>query len=125
MRITFVCESCRSELTVASHFAGRAILCPRCRQKTRIPATSAVSETPSSGEAEPLSPGSTARESANAFVKFCADFAPNPFAFSVRLDAFASSDGDAEDAALGAETSASKTPSVNELIATLLDEENR
>lgn len=123
MRITFVCESCRSELTVASHFAGRTILCPRCRQKTRIPATSAASEdSPKSQSPRPS--GSVARESSHAFVKFCADLAPNPFAFSVRLETFASP-ADAEDDAPGAETSASKTPSVNELIATLLDEENR
>ncbi len=116
MRITFFCESCRSKLTVASHFAGRTILCPRCRKKTLIPSSSVSSVASSAPE--------TAPDSSNAFVKPCADFAPNPFAFSVRLETFAPPNGGEEDAS-PLETSASKTPSVNELIATLLDEENR
>ncbi|MBQ7029703.1 MAG: hypothetical protein IJN32_05615 [Thermoguttaceae bacterium] len=119
MRITFLCDSCRSELTVASHFAGRAILCPRCRRKTRIPATNAASDV----ESQPSD--ARVREASNAFVKLCANFAPNPFAFSVRLETFASSDGEAAETASDVETSASKTPSVHELIATLLDEDNR
>lgn len=122
MRITFRCESCRSEMTVASHFAGRTILCPRCRRKTRIPAANA---SPEAAASPPDSQPSEARESSNAFVKPCADFAPNPFAFSVRLDAFVSSRRDGEESASAVGPAASKTPSVNELIATLLDEDNR
>lgn len=124
MRITFRCESCRSELTVASHFAGRTILCPRCRKKTRIPAANAASEnasTPGDSQASDAPAG----ESTQVFAKPCANFAPNPFAFSVRLETFAPANGDAEEDASNAATSASKTPSVNELIATLLDEESR
>ena len=124
MRITFRCEACRSELTVASHFAGRTILCPRCRRKTRIPTANAASEAASSPGASQSSDVPVS-ESANAFVKLCANFAPNPFAFSVRLETFATSHGDAENDASNAENAVSKTPSVNELIATLLDEENR
>jgi hypothetical protein len=124
MRITFLCDSCRSEFTVASHFAGRTILCPRCRRKTRIPAAPSSPEaSPSSGASPPS--GAPVRESSNAFAKPCADFAPNPFAFSVRLETFASPRRDGEERAPAAGTAASKTPSVNELIATLLDEENR
>ena len=123
MRITFVCESCRSELTVASHLAGRTILCPRCRKKTRIPSAQSASSSPSSSADASSAPVQLARESTNAFVKPCADFAPNPFAFSVRLETFAPANGDEE--VRDVETSASKTPSVNELIATLLDENER
>ncbi|MBQ9800484.1 MAG: hypothetical protein IJO40_11200 [Thermoguttaceae bacterium] len=124
MRITFLCASCRSELTVASHFAGRTILCPRCRRKTRIPTANAAPETTASPADSPTS-ASLVRESSNVFAKPCADFAPNPFAFSVRLETFAPQDGGEENASSAAETTASKTPSVNELIATLLEEENR
>ena len=124
MRITFRCESCRSELTVAAHFAGRTILCPRCRQKTRIPAANAAPASATASADSPTS-ASPAGEPTPAFAKLCANFAPNPFAFSVRLETFAPSNGDAEENASNAATSASKPPSVNELIATLLDEESR
>ena len=123
MRLTFFCESCRSELTVVPRLAGRTILCPRCRRKTRIPASNSASESPLVADA-PTLPGSFARESTNAFIKPCADFASNPFAFSVRLEAFVPSNNDGDTETSNVETSASKTPSVNELIATLLDEEN-
>ncbi|MBR4834611.1 MAG: hypothetical protein IKU86_09840 [Thermoguttaceae bacterium] len=118
MKITFFCDSCRSELTVASSFIGRTILCPRCRRKTQIPATSVPEPPPT--RSEPV-------ESSSSFVKICADAAPNPFAFSVRLDLFVDendasvADGGAPDDA----ANASKTPSVDELIAPLRDEENR
>ena len=124
MRVTFRCESCRSDLTVASHFAGRTILCPRCRQKTRIPAKSAAPDASAASDIAQSS-GRPVNESANAFHKPAADFAPNPFAFSVRLETFVSANGDAEDDAPNAENAGSNTPSVNELIAELLDEENR
>ena len=121
MKITFSCESCRSELTVASHFAGRTILCPRCRRKTRIPSVDAASQAAPSPDGSQSQVGSTGRESSNVFAKLCADFAPNPFAFSVRLETFAPENG-GEENATSSETPASKTPSVNELIATLLEE---
>ncbi len=119
MKITFFCDSCRSELTVASSFIGRTILCPRCRRKTQIPASSAVEAPPSR---PPLG------DSSSSFVKICADAAPNPFAFSVRLDLFAVEDETAaaeNGLAFDDATNVSKTPSVDELIATVFDEENR
>ncbi|MBR2003444.1 MAG: hypothetical protein IJ991_04600 [Thermoguttaceae bacterium] len=120
MKITFVCDSCRSELTVASRLAGRVVLCPRCRQKTSIPSQSAASTSDVS-----LEPSSVdAFEASRSHAKPCADFVPNPFAFTVRLETFVPTNADdsfdeTPDAVV------SKTPSVNELIATLLDEENR
>ncbi|MBQ2789293.1 MAG: hypothetical protein IJE97_06620, partial [Thermoguttaceae bacterium] len=106
----------------ASHFAGRVILCPRCRQKTHIPS---ADSTPEPSPDEPRTPSNAPRESSNAFAKLCVDFAPNPFAFSVRLEEFAPPRyDDAEENRSTSDASSSKTPSVNELIATLL-EENR
>lgn len=121
MKITFFCESCRSELTVASHFSGRTILCPRCRQKTQIQAANASADAAAPSDGATSAPN--VRDSANVAAKPCADFTPNPFAFSVRLETFAPQDGGEEDAST-VESPVSKTPSVNELIATLLDEEN-
>ncbi|MBQ7815418.1 MAG: hypothetical protein IJ387_13120 [Thermoguttaceae bacterium] len=114
MKITFVCDSCRSELTVASRLAGRVVLCPRCQQRTSIPSQSVASTFDASSEAS-RSP---------SFVKPCADFAPNPFAFSVRLETFVPANA-GDDTFAETTAAVSKTPSVHELIATLLDEEDR
>ncbi len=112
MKITFPCDSCRSELTVASDFIGRTILCPRCRRKTQIPAASVSEASTSRPESAEVS---------SAFVKISADSAPNPFAFSVRLDLF----DNESDVPPETEAPASKTPSVDELIATVFDEDDR
>lgn len=123
MKITFVCDSCRSELTVASRLAGRVVLCPRCRQKTSIPTQSVAAASAVSSESASAGASETSRSP--SFVKPCADFVPNPFAFSVRLETFAPAN--AGDDAFGEtpEAALSKTPSVHELIATLLDEDER
>lgn len=123
MKITFVCDSCRSELTVASRLAGRVVLCPRCRQKTLIPAQSDASTSAVSSESASSRASETPRSP--SFAKPCADFVPNPFAFSVRLETFAPANVGDDAPAETSEAAVSKTPSVHELIATLLDEDER